>query len=112
MARLDTSQPIVTTTGAKVELIETSARRDFPLVGYIVESMDPSRWTRRGFVNLDETPHANDLSNVPPEPQKTVRWVSWNGGNLFQIDEVRPSIVHPSTLSIVKVRFVEGQFDD
>lgn len=116
MARIDTTLPLKTTTGQPVELIETSARRDFPLVGYIGTSMDPTRWTRRGFFNLDETPHPNDLSNVPPEPQKAVRWVSWFGENLFQIDDERPSTDPTSStrpiLSIVKCRFVQGVFDD
>lgn len=112
MARIDTTQPLVTTTGAKVELIETSGRRDFPLVGYIGNSMDPTRWTRRGFFNLDETPHANDLSNVPPEPQKVTRYISWLGGNLFHLDELRPTTLGPNVLSLVKARFVQGAFDD
>lgn len=112
MARIDTTLSLVTTTGAKVELIETYGRRDFPLVGYIAEAMEPTRWTQRGFVNLDEKPHADDLSNVPPEPANTVRWVSWIGGNLFQIDDERVLTPGTDILSIVKVRFVEGAFDD
>lgn len=111
MARIDSNSPLVTTTGAKVELVETSGRRDFPLIGYIDAAMEPSRWTRRGFVNLDETPHANDLSNVPPEPQKTTRYISWLGGNLFSLHETRDLAIGANVLSVVKARFVEGQFD-
>ena len=110
MARIDINLPLVTTTGQKVELIETSGRQDYPLVGYLAEAMTPSAWTKRGFVNIDETPHPNDLINPPPEKKKAVRYVSWLGGNLFNIDDERQS-PGPDVLSIVKARFVEGQFE-
>lgn len=110
MSRIDTSLPLTTTTGVKVELISTSGRSDFPLIGYIDNDITPSIWTRRGFVNVDEKPHANDLSNVPPEPKKTIRYIAWMDGNLFSVDEKRQS--GSDVLSIVKARFVQGKFDD
>lgn len=111
MARIDINLPLVTATGQKVELIETAGRSDFPLVGYFGDATMPSAWTKRGFVNIDETPHANDLINPPPEKKKAIRYVSWLGENLFNIDDELSPEVNKSVLSIVKVRFVEGQFD-
>ena len=70
----------------------------------------PSAWTKRGFVNVDETPDPNDLTNVAPAPQEAVRYVTWISGNLFNIDDVRT--YDPGVLSVVKVRFVEGRFDE
>lgn len=112
MARIDTSLPLITTLSEAVELIETSGRLDFPLVGYIGTSMVPTRWTREGFFNIDAKPHPNDLSNVPPELLKATRYVAWLGDNQFQLDEQRPTVLATNVLALVKVEFVQDNFDD
>ena len=111
MPRIDPSLPIKTSGGESVEVIETAGRDGFPIVGYIGAAILPSAWTSLGFVNAGKIPHIDDIANVKPERLKTVRYVAWMGDNLFQISEERPELT-PQLLALVKVVFVQDNFDD
>lgn len=101
-----------TRDGRPVELLTTSGRGKWPVMGYIGDSDHPSRWDIDGMNILCNSTKVLDLVEVKP---KRILWL-----NVYPDDEVH---AHESRedadgssgdnrIARLKIEFEEGQFDE
>jgi hypothetical protein len=85
MSNIDFTKPVETVTGIPVQIISTSGREPYPVVGYIGEhSLATQEWTAGGLYNARESESDFNLRNkatwqlpAPPEGQQWHRVDGW-----------------------------------
>jgi hypothetical protein len=86
MSNIDFTKPVETVTGVPVQIISTSGREPYPVVGYIGEhSLALDEWTSSGLYNVEELDYSDfNLRNkatwqlpAPPEGQQWHRVDGW-----------------------------------
>lgn len=120
---IDFTKPLETVEGVPFTLLSTDARGEFPIIGYINAN------TRPCYFSLDGTYHGAhgdtsspryNLRNVQPKPAEAEVFI-----NVYKRDDgtLRCTYVHesvavadrnaaPSRVARMKVRIVEGRFDE
>jgi hypothetical protein len=72
MSNIDFTKPVETVTGIPVQIISTSGREPYPVVGYVGEhSLSLDEWTLDGLFNLAELDYSEyNLRNKATQPQE------------------------------------------
>lgn len=116
---LDLTKPLETLDGDPVELITTTARGDYPVLGYIGDRPGVTAWTTEGKLFINSGHPALDLRNVVVKPATldVTGYVNvfknedgtLRAGSVFEKDA---PFEHHSAVGRVKVTFtaVEGEF--
>jgi hypothetical protein len=86
MSNIDFTKPVETVTGIPVQIISTSGREPYPVIGYVGEhSLALDEWTSSGLYNVEELDYSDyNLRNKatwqlpdPPEGQQWHRVDGW-----------------------------------
>jgi len=86
MSNIDFTKPVETVTGIPVQIISTSGREPYPVIGYVGEhSLALDEWTSSGLYNVEEIDYSDhNLRNkatwqlpAPPEGQQWHRVDGW-----------------------------------
>ena len=105
---IDLAKPVMTRDGRKVELITTSGREPYPLIGYIDNGTCAIMWKRDGRrVSSHET--YVDLINVP-EPKRVVDfWVTFDRVGGAWMHSSRKEAEDYTSAAISHIRWTEGK---
>jgi hypothetical protein len=116
---LDLTKPVETSTGELVTIVLTDARGEFPLRGYIGNAQELTSWKLDGKYFSHDS-NWRDLRNAPPKPREREVYINVyeNGdGKIFSTSGHESRAVADSNatkhrLGCVKVKLVEGQYDE
>lgn len=71
MSNIDFTKPVETVTGIPVQIISTSGREPYPVIGYVGEhSLATQEWTAGGLYNARESESEYNLRNKVTQPQE------------------------------------------
>jgi len=72
MSNIDFTKPVETVTGIPVQIISTSGREPYPVIGYVGEhSLALDEWTSDGLYNVEELDYSEyNLRNKATQPQE------------------------------------------
>jgi hypothetical protein len=71
MSNIDFTMPVETVTGIPVQIISTSGREPYPVVGYVGEdSLALNEWTLGGFYLSSESESDYNLRNKATQPEE------------------------------------------
>lgn len=56
--------PVATSCGERVEIITTTARGEYPIIGYIGNSTTPQRWSSSGYFFSSDNPTLSVRNNL------------------------------------------------
>jgi hypothetical protein len=72
MSNIDFTKPVETVTGIPVQIISTSGREPYPVVGYVGEhSLCLEEWTSDGLFNVEELDYSDyNLRNKATQPEE------------------------------------------
>ena len=69
MSNIDFTKPVETVTGIPVQIISTSGREPYPVIGYVGErSLATQEWTAGGLYNARESESEYNLRNKDTQP--------------------------------------------
>lgn len=122
--KIDWTKPVQTRTGIPVEITSTTARGLYPVLGYIGECQELSKWTADG--DCYASPHIVesdwDIMNAPVVPKELTVWVPlfkdcndnlYEGDSYTSREELEKDCQDDiSLVGIRKVHFVENEFDN
>lgn len=114
MKKIDWTKPVRTKNGWLVEIISTNARGNFPVLGYIGKYKNLTFWDENGKSPEIEADN-HDLENIPEE--QTIYVNIYRDQQDFYASSYRnrteaDKAASNKRIARVKVKFVEGQFDD
>tara|TARA_R110000822_G_scaffold301108_1_gene424778 strand:- start:5487 stop:5840 length:354 start_codon:yes stop_codon:yes gene_type:complete len=111
---IDFTKPVQTKCGQPVEIISTTARGAFPIVGYIGDFVEIQRWDSKGikFGYGD----GGDLENILEYTQeKKVMYVNVymdGSSRVCDLKEEAIKLQSEKCIACVRVEYTEGQFDE
>ncbi len=119
---IDFTKPLETQDATPVEIVYTNGRdTEYPVAAYIGSNIQPSRFTATGKYFSSGNASVNDLRNVAPKPREAEVYVnvylSSNkneiyGSGSYTTREKADNGAGVSRLGCVKVKLVEGQYDE
>lgn len=103
---IDYTKPVQTVSGEPVEIVTTTGRGKYPVIGYIDDSTQIRMWHANGASSSG----CNDLVNVPPKPKTIVRYVILYNDESIRIAK-NSSDRGINCIACKRVEFTEGEFD-
>lgn len=113
----DPTKPCKTKRGDWVEIVSVNGREPYTIIGYVGDNKDVSCWTKDGSYSIHHGLSDLDLVNLPQEADawlnvyRGLSGLLYGGSNYPSRKEADHGCAS-DRVACIRVKLVEGQFDD